>query len=94
MDLLKRALALHAHVLPSFTTWHGQTVTGAGTHMSPRCSSHLVYKDLSKASASQPLQALGPRGDSGSKQYGQTVLSVVSLLEDHRRRRPGRHRPG
>ncbi|KAI9428853.1 UDP-glucose:glycoprotein glucosyltransferase-domain-containing protein [Lactarius indigo] len=45
--------------------------------------SHLVSKDLlSKATASQLLQALGPRDDSGSRQDGQTVLSMASPLDE------------
>ncbi|KAH9024388.1 UDP-glucose:glycoprotein glucosyltransferase-domain-containing protein [Lactarius pseudohatsudake] len=40
--------------------------------------SHL----LSKATASQLLQAIGPRGDPGSRQDGQTVLSVASPLDE------------
>src|SRR6266702_3994681 len=35
-----------------------------------------------KATASQLLQALGPRGDSGSRQDGQTVLSVASPFDE------------
>ncbi|KAH8978341.1 UDP-glucose:glycoprotein glucosyltransferase-domain-containing protein [Lactarius akahatsu] len=55
---------------------------GRHTHVSSLFS-HLVYKDLlSKATASQLLQALGPRGDSGSRQNGQTVLSVASPLDE------------
>ncbi|KAH9162492.1 UDP-glucose:glycoprotein glucosyltransferase-domain-containing protein [Lactarius sanguifluus] len=37
---------------------------------------------LSKTTASQLLQALGPHGDSGSRQDGQTVLSVASPLDE------------
>ena len=45
--------------------------------------SHLIYKDLlSKVTAAQLLQALGPRGDSGFMQDGQTVLSVASPLDE------------
>jgi hypothetical protein len=43
----------------------------------------LIYKDLlSKATALQLLQVLGPRGDSGPKQHGQTVLNIPSPLNE------------
>ena len=55
---------------------------GRHTHVSSLFS-HLIYKDLlSKATASQLLQVLGPRSDLGSKQYGQTVLSTASPLDE------------
>jgi hypothetical protein len=53
---------------------------GRHTHVSSLFL-HLIYKDLlSKATASQLLQVLGPRGESGSKQHGQTVLIMSSPL--------------
>jgi hypothetical protein len=57
---------------------------GAGTPHSRLLASlfsHVIYQDLlSEATPSQLLQVLGPRGDSGSKQHGQTFLSMASLL--------------
>ena len=73
-DLLKRTAALHARDLHN----------PASPNSDPRRHSHvssLLYL-LLKATASQLLQVPGPCGDSESKQYGQTVLSTASPLEE------------
>ncbi|KAN0128696.1 hypothetical protein V8E53_013515 [Lactarius tabidus] len=55
---------------------------GRRTHVSSLFS-HLIRKGLlSKATALQLLQVLGPHGESGSKQHGQTVMSAASLLDE------------
>ncbi|KAN0126165.1 glycosyltransferase family 24 protein [Lactarius tabidus] len=69
-----------------FTFYHNpvspNSDPGRQTHVSSLFS-HLIRKDLlSRATASQLLQVLRLRSESGSKQYGQRVLSMSSPLDE------------